>query len=157
MKLRSNKGFTGIDISVAVIIMLIFVVLITTLFYSFSVSSKNVERRSEANYLSIQIIEAIKTLDYGDIPIVSLAKVTKDGITDIEETQETEALRNKILNDVGIKEGYTATVQIQTYKDYINSAEELEDVIKIVTVQVEYTVEKTPQAVEIRTAIIKEV
>ena len=46
MNLREQKGFAGSDIIISVIILFIFVSLISTMFYNFNVSGKELERRS---------------------------------------------------------------------------------------------------------------
>ena len=67
MKLRNNKGITGVDISVALIIVVLFVGLIATLTYNFSVSSQEVNRKSEAINIAIQKVEEIKVKPYEEV------------------------------------------------------------------------------------------
>ena len=60
MNLREQKGFAGSDIIISVIILFIFVSLISTMFYNFNVSGKELERRSEAVNIAVSQIEQIK-------------------------------------------------------------------------------------------------
>ena len=60
MKIKSEKGITGIDITIAILIITLFVALITTLFYRLNANSAEMERRSEATHKAINIIENVK-------------------------------------------------------------------------------------------------
>ena len=53
MNLREQKGFAGSDIIISVIILFIFVSLISTIFYNFNISSKEIERKSEALNMAV--------------------------------------------------------------------------------------------------------
>ena len=51
MKLKDNKGVTGIDVAIATLILIAFVSLITGLFYNLTSTSKRIERKSTATSL----------------------------------------------------------------------------------------------------------
>ena len=59
MKIKDEKGFTGIDITVAVIIIMLFMTLIGTIFYNITASHRQLERKTEATYIAIIIITII--------------------------------------------------------------------------------------------------
>ena len=63
---KNEKGFSLIDITVAIIVILLFMSLISILFFNITKSSKGVERESKATYIATNIIEAYKKLDYDD-------------------------------------------------------------------------------------------
>ena len=46
--LKDEKGITGIDITIAIIIITVFVAIIATLFYNIQNSSASIERRTKA-------------------------------------------------------------------------------------------------------------
>lgn len=133
MKLNNNRGITGIDISVALGILILFVSIIASLSYNFVTSSRNVERKTRATYMAIEIIEDIKQIDYNSI------------INGEMQIADIEQLTGKTINKY---DGYTATISSALYDQ--------NDVLKIVTVKIEYTVGKTLENVEIKTAISKE-
>lgn len=133
MKLNNNRGITGIDISVALGILILFVSIIASLSYNFVTSSRNVERKTRATYMAIEIIEDIKQIDYNSI------------INGEMQIADIEQLTGKTINKY---DGYTATISSALYDQ--------NDVLKIVTVRIEYTVGKTLENVEIKTAISKE-
>lgn len=133
MKLNNNRGITGIDISLALGILILFVSIIASLSYNFVTSSRNVERKTRATYMAIEIIEDIKQIDYNSI------------INGEMQIADIEQLTGKTINKY---DGYTATISSALYDQ--------NDVLKIVTVRIEYTVGKTLENVEIKTAISKE-
>lgn len=142
-KLSENKGFTGIDISIATIVILLFVSIIASLVYNFSEASKGVERKSEATHLAIQIIENIKQMNYDDI------------IEDKNNGMDLKYIQEKTGQTIEEKTGYNITINVENYKDRKND-QNLEDVIKIAKVTIDYTLGKDTEKVEISTIVAKE-
>lgn len=66
-KLKSNKGITGVDATVAIVILMIFVPLVASLFYNIASVKKSSERKLTAFNIAIQVIEGIKSKDYDSI------------------------------------------------------------------------------------------
>ena len=60
MKFYSEKGYTGVDIAISVIVIFIFVSLISFLIYRFNSSAKEVELKSEATSIAVEEIEKVK-------------------------------------------------------------------------------------------------
>lgn len=54
MKFYSEKGYTGVDIAISVIVIFIFVSLISFLIYRFNSSAKEVELKSEATSIALK-------------------------------------------------------------------------------------------------------
>jgi len=129
MNIRNNKGFTGVDVSVSVIVLLIFVALITSVFYNFSVKTKNVDRNSEATYIAVQVIEAVKARNFADVAIGNYNSVA----------------------GVDIPTGYTVDIKVEDYHDINQDAEE--GLMKIVKVTVSYTVGNEEKSVDISTLL----
>ena len=67
MNIRNSKGFTGIDISIALIVIVIFVSIIANILYNFEVQSKAVERKSQATSIMIDILEYAKNTNFDDV------------------------------------------------------------------------------------------
>ena len=61
MNFKSQKGFTGADVTVAVLIVTIFAGIIASLYGNYSTTSKQIERKSEASNYAIETIEQIKS------------------------------------------------------------------------------------------------
>ena len=64
MRYRDEKGITGIDMTVAILVITIFISLIATIFYNLNLNSKKIERRAIATEYAIQTIETIKKQGY---------------------------------------------------------------------------------------------
>ena len=64
MNLKSEKGITGVDVSVAIIIMMLFVSLISTLIYDYAKNSKELNRKSVATMIIVDVLEHAKNVDY---------------------------------------------------------------------------------------------
>ena len=64
MKVCSEKGFTGIDISVSVIVIFIFISIISLLVYRINSTSQEIQLKSDATYVAINEIENIKNYSY---------------------------------------------------------------------------------------------
>ena len=64
MKLKNNKGFTGVDVAVSLVILLIFISFVAALFYNVSNTSKRMERKTQATNIAIEFIEAMKATPF---------------------------------------------------------------------------------------------
>lgn len=151
MKIKNNKGLTGVDVTIAVIILTIFVSLIANMFYNVSQIGNAVNRKSEATYTAVKIIEAVKQVDYDNLP---------DGETD-ETTAITVEKLNTFLaedNQIVLKNGYSVDIKVENYKKIKGETEgeELEDILKRVTVTVKYNEKAKEQTVELTTVVVRE-
>ena len=70
MKIKSEKGYTGIDIAISVVVLFIFVSLIAVLSYNFNSRTREIELASEATYLAIDEIENIKNAGFDAIETI---------------------------------------------------------------------------------------
>lgn len=146
MKIKDEKGFTGIDITVAVIIIMLFMTLIGTIFYNITASHRQLERKTEATYIAIDVMEKLKAQNYEDLIV---GEYNSNKITDEEYEKNKTA---KILKDA-IEEGYSLKV---TIKNYNTPEENGYDLVKIITVKVEYKVGKNTENVELKTTVTRE-
>ena len=146
MKIKDEKGFTGIDITVAVIIIMLFMTLIGTIFYNITASHRQLERKTEATYIAIDVMEKLKAQNYNDLIV---GEYNSNKITDEEYEKNKTA---KILKDA-IEEGYSLKV---TIKNYNTPEENGYDLVKIITVKVEYKVGKNTENVELKTTVTRE-
>ena len=60
MNIRSQKGFAGADVTVAVLIVTIFAAIIATLYQNYVTTSKEIQRKAEATQYAVEVIEDIK-------------------------------------------------------------------------------------------------
>ena len=139
MNLREQKGFTGSDIIISVIILFIFVSLIATLFYNFSTSNKDIERKSEAVNIAVTEIEQIKNNSFETYEGISVANGNNVRFSNEPVTGKT---------------GYYKTIEIQDYNDI--DPEKQADVVKKVIVTITYKFKNQDQTVKLATIISKE-
>ena len=137
--LKREKGFTLIDITVAIIVILLFMSLISVLFFNLTKSSKGIERESQATYIATNIIEAYKALDYDDVAITS-----DDGVTISDGAQIGDQL-------ITINDGYSAKVKVVNYTPNGES----EDLVKKIKVIVSYKLANDIKTVELETSIVR--
>ncbi len=139
MKLRSEKGFTGIEIAVSVVIIFIFVSIIAILNYRISSTAKEIELKSDATYLAINEIESVKS----------------DSFSKYDNRSEKNG-NSIIVNNEEIKEGYYKTISVIDYTDLPGNENKTENIVKKVTVKVSYMFKAKEQTVELSTVVTKE-
>ena len=65
--IKRNKGFTTADIVVSIVVLMIFVGMITTLFYNFYLSTTAKNRNAMATNYIVDVIEEIKAMNYDEV------------------------------------------------------------------------------------------
>lgn len=136
MKMKSEKGYTGIDIAISVVVLFIFVSIIAILSYNFNSSSKEIKLKSEAIEIAIDEIETIKNLDFDTI---------KD-LTNQEEYIPTQ--------EVAGREGFYKTVIIEDYAD--SDASKVPGFVKKGIVRIQYMFKGKEQTLELSTILSAE-
>ncbi len=140
MNLRSEKGFTGIDIAVSVVIIFIFISIIAILSYRINSTSKEIQLKSDAIYVAINEIEDVKSKGLEEFAGRSVA----DGNSIVTENAETE------------KQGYYKTITVLDYTDLEGNSDKTKDIVKKVTVKITYMYKAKEQSVELSTLLTKE-
>ena len=138
MKLRNNKGFTGIDIAVSVVIIFIFISIVSMLVYRVNSKSREIELRGNATYLAINEIEQLKNNGYGE-------RSQKNGNSIVCENEEIEG-----------EEGFYRTIEVIDYTDIEGNEDKIPNIVKKVTVKISYMFNAEEQTVELSTVITKE-
>ena len=139
MKIKSEKGFTGIDIAISVIVLFIFVSLIAMLIYSFNSTSREVELKSEATYLAVDEIENIKNQGFKAIETISL----NNGGNPYKDEESPEA-------------GFYTKVIINDYTDIEGNEDKIPNLVKQVTVQISYMFKGKTEIVELSTILTRD-
>ena len=145
MKIKSEKGYTGIDIAISVMVLSIFVSLIAILSYKINSASKEIELESEATSLAITEIETIKNMSFEEIQDRSIANGNSQYIP-TDTTKETEEIENK--------QGFFRRVIIEDYAD--SETDKISGLVKKITVQIKYMFKGKEQTVELSTIMSKE-
>lgn len=141
-KLRSQNGFTGIDIAISVIVIFIFVTIISLLIYKFNSSSNSLKLQSTATYIAVNEIEKIKAKDFSEF-----VGLNRDSV---EDNDGNSLINQKIEGE----EGFYRTIIVEDYKDFHEN--ETQDVVKKVTVKISYKFQAKEESVELATVISKE-
>lgn len=141
MNLRSEKGFTGIDIAVSVVIIFIFISIIASLIYGVNSKSKEIELKTEATYIAINEIEQIKNDGYEKYGTLSRANGTNIVCTNEEVEGE---------------EGYYKTIEVIDYTDLEGKQDKQKNIVKKATVKISYMFKAKEQSVELSTILTKE-
>ena len=142
MKFYSEKGYTGVDIAISVIVIFIFVSLISFLIYRFNSSAKEVELKSEATSIAVEEIEKVKQDGFEKY----------DGMN--KDTKEDK--NGNSLEKVENKESFFKTIIVQDYADLDNNSEKIPNLVKKVTVKISYMFQAKEQSVELSTILSKE-
>lgn len=140
-KLKKNNGFTGIDISVSVIIILIFIPTIFGIVYNIQKSNAGVARKTKAVEIATDILEIAKSEEYADVETENSKFVTdvneKYNLSDYTNTEKEEEGYNYIYYSAIGDNGEHYQIQIGI-KNYYPSSDENEDLIKQIKVRVFY-------------------
>ena len=140
MKVRSNKGFTGIDIAISVIVLFIFVSLIAVLIYNYNSSTQELELKTEATYIAIDEIE----------------KVKNNGFETYENLSEAEGNNIVTENEPTTTNGFYKTITVKDYTDIEGNEGKIPNLVKQVTVKITYTFKAKEQSVELTTVLAKD-
>ena len=128
MKIKSEKGITGIDITVSILVITIFISLIGVLIFNIDSQSKSIERRTEAAYQAVNLIEELKGMTIEELE--ALSEDEKNGyIDETSYTKQIEIVDYKDLteenqNDDTIQSGILKKVTVTVlYKDGADTEE----------------------------------
>ena len=130
--LKANNGISMTDVIIAIIILCMFVGVIGNLYYQISLQSNFIRLNTMALYYTVKIAEDIDKMPYEE--------VTNDLNTNIKTTYQIPDLFN-------------ATIEVQNYNEIDTTKE---DIIKIVTIKIEYEFNKQTKYYEIEKLKIKE-
>lgn len=154
MKFKKENGFTLIDVTVAIIIILALMSLISVIFYNITKSSKGIERESDATYLATSIIEDIKAQDYENIKLTNQNIINDDNIsTENAKTVENYTYNNGKKVNISVPDGYLCKIQVQNYVPE-NRTSANTDLVKLVLVEVSYKLGGDVKKVELKTSIV---
>lgn len=148
MNLKNNKGYVITDVSIAIIILLIFIPVIMGMVYGIDTSKLSTEIKSEAINIAINTIEAAKGLP--------IEEVTQSNVlTEVSnmEAFETYTISNKDTKTIieTNKASYELEVNVVDYNTINNNADP--NVVKTVTAKVTYKIKGTEKNIELSTVV----
>lgn len=141
MYIKNQRGFTGIDISISIIIITIFIAMIGNLIININLNYKDTERKTIATSYAIQEIEKIKSQGY------------IDDYDEIGINQQDIFKEEDIIDENGIFTGYHKKVLI---KDYIlRDNTKQKNLVKEITIEISYKLANNDKNIRILTCIAK--
>ncbi|MBR3002025.1 MAG: hypothetical protein IKF38_00395 [Clostridia bacterium] len=158
MNIKNEKGYLGTDITVAIIIILLFISVTSSIFFNLTKSSKGIERESQATYIASEVIESVKLIPYSNLDITA----TQTQIIKNDDSYGYIGNKGTIVNldgNIEIDAGYTCYITVENYvpENYQPQEGEETDYIKIVTVQVDYKLANEQKSITLKTSILREV
>lgn len=162
MKIKSEKGFTGIDIAIAIVLVFIFVALIATLSYRISSTSKELDLKVDATYHAVDEIEKVKTWDFtkligvyatGEHPTQNTTTsnlMINDETTPVNTDGPGEEIKDSENNGTG----FYKKITIKDYHDI--DITKTEDVVKKVTVVISYQFKGKTEEVKLSILLARE-
>ena len=141
MYIKNQRGFTGIDISISIIIITIFIAMIGNLIININLNYKDTERKTIATSYAIQEIEKIKSQGY------------IDDYQEVGINQEDIFKEEDIVDENGVFTGYHKKVLI---KDYIlRDNTKQKNLVKEITIEISYKLANKDKDIRILTCITK--
>lgn len=115
MKIKNKEqGFTTIDLTIAMIIMVIFVSIMTSMIYSVYISSTEARRTATALNYGVDIFEQIGTEVYSNITPASILN-NMDNLTVENVKEQTEDNKQIATGNIG-----TYNVELEMTKPYVD-------------------------------------
>lgn len=139
--MKNQKGYTGVDIAISVVVITIFIALIGTLVFNFNSNSNEIEYRSKALDYAINEIERLKSLD--------INAVESAAETEIEENNKGTGYYKKI--DV-----VDASSEDIISESDLGDRARVSGLVKKATVTISYKYRNQTKSVELSTIISKE-
>ena len=110
MKLRSNKGITGIDLAIAIIVLVTFTSLIITLMSSIYRNSIDIQKNANAMAYATIVLEKVDEKAFEEINADFVNTLKDSGEVEISSDYiinfSTEVLEENLIKKVGVKVSY---------------------------------------------------
>ena len=175
MNLKNNKGFAGIDVSIAIIILLILVPVIGGITFSITKSGNDMEKKTYAMTIATRVLEEAKSINNLENIYSKNADVVEENpdniyitnlINNIETTLEDNRYLPKIVTEnskdmiqfsmLDVKENlYKVVIDVDDFADYTTIENPQKNIVKKVTAKVTYSLGKKTDTIEISTIISK--
>lgn len=143
MLVKDEKGLTGVDITISIIVMTIFMAMIANLIVNIKLNTQDIKRKSTATSYAVQEIEKIKAQGY-------INDYDSMGINSKEKLKDEDIYNNSEFS------GYHKKVTIKDYVLVINNNTKTKDIVKEITVEISYKLGSKDKKIVISTYVSKE-
>lgn len=135
--LKDRKGITSIDLSIAMIVVLIFTIIMSSISYNVYASSMEAKRTAVAINYAVDIFEHIGALDFEDV-IASYDLLDTDSLKDFEYNQVTTN------NNIDTITGKIGTYNIEIIIEDLDKNEDSkgDGLIKLITLNINYSISR---------------
>lgn len=130
-EIKTNRGVSLADVAVAIILISIMLTTMGNMFYQVYYNMGKVRLNAIAMYYAVNILEDTDRFAYEEVDNDFLTK-----------------------NDYNLQENFEATINVEKYSDQYP---EKEDIIKIVTLTINYTYQGTQEELTLKKLKIKEI
>jgi len=142
--IKDEKGLTGVDIAISLVIVTMFVVIIANLIANINLDTEKMDRKSKALAYAVQEIETRRATGY-------IEKYNGMGTS-----KEGETLKEEDIYNNSEFTGYHKVVSIKDDILVENSGTKTADTTKQITVEVFYKLGNNEESIKISTYISKE-
>lgn len=154
-QLNSQKGFTGADVMIALLIIVTTLGVITMIYVNLVVDSKSVDKKTGATRIATNLMENLEMCFYDDLE-TNLQDLCKDGtMTKNGTTYSVNGGKNVKIFNTTIPEDYQ--VSIDLVNSYGTQTDSQYDLVKKATVKVEYLADGKTKDVTLDKVLTKEV
>lgn len=132
INIKANKGFTMIDLVIALTIFALFTTIISTLMYSSFRTNLQIKMSGVSIYYAMQILEDIDKISYEDV---------------------RNGMESSYINKFSIPSGFALNIEVSKYNEGNNK----EDLVKKVKLTITYEFSGNSESIVINKLKIKEV
>ena len=131
---KNNKGVTLVDVIIAITVLSLFVGVVGSFYYEIAYYNSFIKLNASASYYAVKVAEDIDKLDYSLV---------------------NNSLNQTLIPSYEVPNIYTITVGVEDYNK-TRGNEGKEDIIKIVTIEVQYQCYNSDVAYKIKKLKYKE-
>lgn len=142
MLVKEEKGLTGVDIAISIVVMTIFIAMIANLIANINLNTQDIKRKSTATSYAIQEIEKVKAQGYID-------DYNSKGIDSEDVLKDEDIYSNSEFS------GYHKKVTIKDYVLVTNNKNKKQDVVKEIMVEMSYKLGGKDKKVTITTYVAR--
>lgn len=153
MNFKSNKGYTGIDISIAMIIILVFIPTIFGIVYNLQKIRSRTERETIAVNIATDVLEIARSLNYSEVFISNenseFKTILNNKYSNLEISNNTVNCNYSDVNNIH----YKIQVTVSNYYPADIEVQDQNDLVKQITAEVMYPVGYSTKSINISTVL----
>ena len=153
MNFKNNKGYTGIDISIAMIIILVFIPTIFGIVYNLQKIRSRTERETIAVNIATDVLEIARSLNYSEVFISNenseFKTLLNNKYSNMQNSNNTVNCNYSDVNNIH----YKIQVTVSNYYPADIEVQDQNDLVKQITAEVMYPVGNSTKSINISTVL----